>query len=500
MGEQGALGTVRPSTPTDRRRIALLLLLWIVLLLAAAPARGADPKFDILQQKLAALHSKPNIIFILADDLGYGELGCYGQKRIKTPNLDRLAAEGTRFTQCYAGSTVCAPSRAALMTGRHTGHVSIRGNALVPLSTNEIIVAELLKAAGYQTGLIGKWGLGETNTPSTPDQRGFDEWLGFLNQHHAHDYYPAHLWRSSVLSEEGLTNSLIFQNQNGARGRYVHDLFTQAATNFIRVSKYKPFFLYLAYTIPHANNELKELGMQVPSDAPYAAEDWPQPERNKAAMITRMDRDIGALLAQLKALRIESNTVVFFSSDNGPHKEGGANAQFFQSSGPLRGIKRDMYEGGIRVPMIARWPGKIPAGVTSDQVWAFWDFLPTAAELAGVKPPAGIDGLSMLPALLGKKQTNQHEFLYWEFHEKGSRQAVRTGDWKAVRLAPGAPLELYDLKSDPGETNNVAASRPAVVAKVEAYLKTARTESEHWPLKPAPKADPKSDQPAPGTP
>jgi arylsulfatase A-like enzyme len=472
----------------------------ILLLFAAALARSAEPELDILQKKLAALHSKPNIIFILADDLGYGELGCYGQKRIKTPNLDRLAAEGTRFTQCYAGSPVCAPSRAVLMTGRHTGHVSIRGNALVPLSTNETTVAELLKAAGYQTGLIGKWGLGETNTPSTPDLRGFDEWLGFLNQHHAHEYYPAQLWRSSLLNEEGLKHSPILENQNGAKGRYVHDLFTQAATNFIRISKHRPFFLYLAYTIPHANNELKDLGMQVPSDAPYSAEDWPQPEKNKAAMITRMDRDIGVLMAQLKALRIESNTVVFFSSDNGPHKEGGANAQFFQSSGALRGIKRDMYEGGVRVPMIARWPGKIPAGATSDQVWAFWDFLPTTAALAGVKPPAGIDGLSMLPALLGKKQTNQHEFLYWEFHENGSKQAVRTGDWKAVRLAPGAPLELYNLKSDPGETNNVAASQPKIVAKVESYLKTARTESEHWPLKLAPKSDPKADPRASGTP
>jgi len=479
--------------PVVRRTTALRPPLWILLWLAAVLAHGADPKTSFLQQKLAALHSKPNIIFILADDLGYGELGCYGQKRIKTPNLDRLAAEGMRFTQCYAGSTVCAPSRAVLMTGRHTGHVSVRGNALVPLSTNETTVAELLKAAGYQTGLIGKWGLGETNTPSTPDQRGFDEWLGFLNQHHAHDYYPTYLSRSSVLGEQGLTNALILQNQNGAKGRYVHDFFTHAATNFIRFSKYKPFFLYLAYTIPHANNELKELGMQVPSDAPYSAEDWPQPEKNKAAMITRMDRDIGAILAQLKALRLDSNTVVFFSSDNGPHKEGGATAQFFQSSGPLRGIKRDMYEGGIRVPMIARWPGKIPAGVTSDQVWAFWDFLPTAAGLAGVKPPRGIDGISMLPALLGKKQTNQHEFLYWEFHEKGSKQAVRTGDWKAVRLAPGAPLELYNLRTDLGETNNMAASQPRIVAKVEAYLKSARTESEHWPLKAPQKADPKSD-------
>lgn len=482
------------------RRTHLRLLPWILLLVSAGLARGADPKFDILQQKLAALHSKPNIIFILADDLGYGELGCYGQKRIKTPNLDRLAAGGMRFTQCYAGSPVCAPSRASLMTGRHTGHVSIRGNDLVPLSTNETTVAEILKAAGYQTALIGKWGLGETNTPSTPDLRGFDEWLGFLNQHHAHDYYPANLWRSSVLSEEGLTSTPILENQNGARGRYVHDIFTHAATNFIRVSKYKPFFLYLAYTIPHANNELKQLGMQVPTDAPYSAEDWPQPEKNKAAMITRMDRDVGAIMAQLQAFRIESNTVVFFASDNGPHKEGGANTEFFNSSGPFRGIKRDMYEGGIRVPMIARWPGKIPADVTSEQVWAFWDFLPTAAELAKVKPPGGIDGISMLPALLGKKQTNQHEFLYWEFHEKGSKQAVRTGDWKAVRLAPGAPLELYNLKTDPGETNNVAAAQPKIVARVETYLKKARTESEHWPLKAATKEkeDPKSDQP--GTP
>ena len=484
--ELGTQDIVNRRTPITQ--ISAALPLWILLLFAAAQARSAETELSVLQRKLAALHSKPNIIFILADDLGYGELGCYGQKRIKTPNLDRLAAEGVRFTQCYAGSPVCAPSRATLMTGRHTGHVSIRGNALVPLAANETTVAEVLKGAGYQTGLIGKWGLGETNTPSTPDQRGFDEWLGFLNQHHAHEYYPSYLWRSSDLNEQGLTNRPIVENQNGARGWYVHDLFTQAATNFIRISKYKPFFLYLAYTIPHANNELKELGMQVPSDAPYSAENWPQPEKNKAAMITRMDRDIGSILAQLQALRIESNTVVFFSSDNGPHKEGGANAQFFQSSGPLRGIKRDMYEGGIRVPMIARWPGKIPAGVTSEQVWAFWDFLPTAAELAGVKLPGGIDGLSFVPALLGKKQTNQHEFLYWEFHEKGSKQAVRMGDWKAVRLAPGAPLELYNLKTDLGEIHNVAASQSRIVAKVEAYLKTARTESEHWPFKAAEKA------------
>jgi arylsulfatase A-like enzyme len=366
--------------------------------------------------------------------------------------------------------------------------VSVRGNAAVPLATNEITVAEMLRAAGYQTGLIGKWGLGLTNTSSTPDQRGFDEWFGFLSQQHAHQYYPDHLWRSSVVGAHNLDKFELLENQAGAKGGYVHDLFTQMATNYIRVSRYKPFFLYLAYTIPHANNGMKERGMEVPSDEPYSKENWPQPEKNKAAMITRLDRDIGALLAELRRHKIESNTVIFFTSDNGPHKEGGVKPEFLGSSGPLRGIKRDMYEGGIRVPMIACWPGKIPPQSVSDQVWAFWDFLPTAAELAGVKPPDGVDGISMLPALLGKKQTNQHEFLYWEFHEGGSKQAVRMGSWKAVRKSPGSPLELYDLASDLGETNNVAGSQPRVVGKIEDYLKTARTESEHWPLLNADKA------------
>jgi arylsulfatase A-like enzyme len=467
------------------------LALFALALLAAlkvAGATGGQVPLNVLQAKLAALHRQPNIIFILADDLGYGELGCYGQKQIKTPNLDRLALQGMRFTQCYAGSTVCAPSRAVLMTGRHTGHVSIRGNAAVPLATNETTVAEMLRAGGYQTGLIGKWGLGLTNTPSTPDRRGFDEWLGFLSQHHAHEYYPDHVWRSSSAGAQRLDQYELLENQNGAKGRYVHDLFTQAATNFIRVSKYKPFFLYLAYTIPHANNEMKERGMEVPSDEPYSKENWPQPEKNKAAMITRLDRDIGAILAELQRHRIDSNTLVFFSSDNGPHQEGGVKPGFLHSSGPLRGLKRDLYEGGIRVPMIARWPGRIPPHSVSDQVWAFWDFLPTVADVASLKPPADIDGISMLPTLLGKTQTNQHDFLYWEFHEKGSKQAVRMGDWKASRLAPGTPLELYDLRSDLGETNNVAATQTAIVAKIEDYLKTARTESEFWPLLNAAKA------------
>ena len=419
---------------------------------------------------------KPNIIFILADDLGYGDLGCYGQTRIKTPNLDRLASEGMRFTQCYAGSTVCAPSRAVLMTGLHTGHARIRGNGDLPLLPQDTTVAQVLHSAGYTNGVVGKWGLGLADTSGTPNRKGFDEWFGYLGHNDAHDYYPSQLYRNDFLFT-------IQANLGDKKGQYSHDFFTKVALNYVRVNAHNPFFLYLAYTIPHAQNELKNQGMPVPSNAPYGAEDWPPMERNKAAMITRLDEDVGKLVQKLKDLKIDANTLVFFSSDNGPHSEGGVKAEFFHSAGPLRGIKRDVYEGGIRVPMIARWPGKIKAGVVSDQVWAFWDFLPTAAEVASVKPPEGLDGISMLPTLLGKSQTNQHEFLYWEFHEKGSKQAVRMGDWKAVRLELGKPLELYDLKADPSETTNVAEQNPGVVAKIEAYLKTVRTDSKDWPLR-----------------
>jgi len=299
--------------------------------------------------------------------------------------------------------------------------------------------------------------------------------LGYLSQTHAHDYYPTQLWRNADAM-------MLEKNFYNYQGLYSHDLFTQAATNFVRINAHQPFFLYLAYTIPHANNELKNQGMQVPSDAPYSQEDWPQQEKNKAAMITRLDADIGKLLATLTRYKLDTHTVVFFTSDNGPHKEGGVDPKFFRSSGPLRGIKRDLYEGGIRVPMIVRWPGKISAGAVSDQVWAFWDFLPTAAEMAGARSPAGLDGISMLPALLGQRQTNQHASLYWEFHERGSKQAVRMGDWKAVRLELGKPLELYNLKADLGETNNLAAQHPDIIAKIEGYLRTARAESERWPL------------------
>ncbi len=478
----------------DWRWLGRVLLLGLAgaLVLPASAAQPAGPG------------RRPNIIFILADDLGYGDLGCYGQAKIKTSNLDQLAAAGMRFTQFYAGSTVCAPSRCALMTGLHTGHALIRGNAKVALRPEDLTVAEVLKRSGYRTCLVGKWGLGDEGTTGVPQKKGFDQFLGYLDQTHAHDYYTDYLWRHDPPTDakQGYDGRVIFpENQGGKKGLYADDLFTTAALSFIRINKperlnhYRPFFLYLAYTIPHANNEEGRRtgnGMEVPSDAPYSDQGWPPPEKNKAAMITRMDADVGRLMEELKKLKIEDNTVVFFSSDNGPHKEGGVDPKFFHSSGPLRGLKRDLYEGGIRVPLIARWPRKIKAGAVSDQPWAFWDFLPAAAEIAETKlsEREKLDGLSLLPTLLGQPQTNRHEFFYWEFHERGFQQAVRMGDWKAVRPAVGAPLELYNLQVDPGEKDNVAAKSPQVVARIEDYLKTARTESEHWPIKAAP-AEPK---------
>jgi len=415
---------------------------------------------------------KPNIVYILADDLGYGDLGCYGQQKIRTPNLDRLAAEGLRFTQCYAGSTVCAPSRCALMTGLHTGHTRIRSNDLTPLLPEDVTVAEVLRAAGYTTGLVGKWGLGEPDTTGIPNRQGFDYFFGYLNQGHAHNYYPDYLWRNE--EKVPLANE-VAKGVATKRVQYTQDLFAEEALAFVERSKDKPFFLYYAVTIPHANNEAGNAGMEVPSDEPYSAQDWPKNEKNFAAMVTRLDTDVGRLMARLKELGLDDDTIVFFTSDNGPHREGGHDPDFFDSNGPLRGIKRDLYEGGIRVPMIVRRPGAVPAGKTSDHVWAFWDFLPTAADIAGAETPTGLDGLSVLPALGGKKAP-AHEYLYWEFHEQGGKRAVRMGDWKAVRLlAKNGKTELYDLRDDLGETRDVAATHPDIVTRLEAVMQSAHT-------------------------
>ncbi len=433
---------------------------------------------------------KPNILFILADDLGYGDLGCYGQKLIQTPRLDRLAAEGLRFTDCYAGSTVCAPSRCVLMTGLHTGHCRVRGNALVPLEPQDLTVAEVLKSAGYATGIIGKWGLGEADSTGIPNRQGFDYWFGYLNQRHAHNYYPAFLWRN--LEQVRLHNEVPGTRPSqpfgtgvaSKRVEYSHDLLIREALEFIGRHRNRPFFLYLALTIPHANNEAGKEGMEVPDYGPYGDRHWPAPEKGRAAMITRMDADVGRVLDCLRELGLDEKTIVFFSSDNGPHREGGSDPEFFRSSGPLRGFKRSLHDGGIRVPMLVRWPGKIRPG-TSDLPWGFWDVLPTLAELAGVTPPPGLDGISVVPTLLGRPGQPHHQFMYWEFHEGGSQQAVRMGPWKAIRPW-GGTLRLYDLRTDLGEAHDIAAEHPDIVAKIEAYLATARTESEHWPMRRAP--------------
>lgn len=442
---------------------------------------------------------RPSIILIVAADLGYGDLGCYGQTRIQTPNLDKLAKEGIRFTSYYAGSTVSAPARAALMLGQHTGHLNIRGEADdTSLKAGEVTVAKMLQSAGYRTALIGKWGLAEPGSAGVPQKQGFDDFVGYLSNREAHDYYTEWLWRYDPPrpGNNGFDGQRHFpENAGGQHGLYHPDLFTKAALNYIKLNKpdqfnrYRPFFLCLNYNLPQANNEAGSRtgnGMQVPDDGPYANEGWPQPEKNKAAMITRLDSYVGQILDQLVTLKIDTNTVILFTSDNGPHSEGGVKADFLKSSGPLRGLKRDLYEGGIRVPAIVRWPARTGYGQVNNLPWAHWDFLATAADLAMTKCPTNTDGISIYPTLVGQTQTNKHEFLYWEFHERGFQQAARMGDWKAVRPQAKEPLELYNIATDLSEKVDLSKQHPEIVAKFENYFKTARTESPNWPIKPKP--------------
>jgi len=432
---------------------------------------------------------RPNIIFILADDLGYGDLGCYGQEKIKTPNIDRLSAGGARFTNSYSGSTVCAPSRCCLMTGLHTGHCFIRGNAKTNLRPEDTTVAEVLKGAGYTTALVGKWGLGQEGSIGTPNKKGFDYFYGYLDQTHAHNSYPTFLVRNeqrvklrNVVPKEGKEG----QGVATEKVDFSNDLMADEAVAFIERSKDMPFFLYYSPTTPHANNEAGTI--DVPDLGIYKDMDWPEAQKRHAAVITRMDEYVGRIMRKLKELGIDSNTIVFFTSDNGPHKEGGNKPDWSRSSGPLRGIKRDLYEGGIRVPMIVRWPGRIKPRSTSDQPWAFWDFLPTAAALAKTAPPRNLDGISMLPAILGQEQ-KLHDYLYWEFHEGGFKQAIRMDNWKGVRLGTKEPIELYDLNADVGEKNNVAVEHLDIVKKIAPLFTTARTDSKEFPIKePAKKA------------
>ena len=435
---------------------------------AVAPASGqAGPR-------------PPNIIFILADDLGYGDLGCYGQKKLKTPNIDRLAAQGLRCTDVYAGSTVCAPSRCSLMTGKHMGHATVRGNRSpeTPLGPLDVTVAEALKQAGYVTAMFGKWGVGGPVTPGRPNLQGFDEFFGYLSQWHAHEHFPAHLWWNEM-------EYFIAGNRSGGGKVFSQDLFTDRALEFLDHNREKPFFLYMPYAVPHTNNELGARtgdGMEVPDYGEFGRNDWPTPEKGFARQVQYLDRDVGRILDKLAALGIDQNTIVFLSSDNGPHQEGGHRVDFFDSNGPLRGHKRDLYEGGIRVPMLVRWPAQIKPGSVSSEPWAFWDVLPTCSEIAGVPPPPGIDGVSFLSALTGKPQ-RRHDYLYWEFHERGFAQAVRQGKWKGVRLNPGEPIELYDLETDLSETSDIASKHPDIVKAMDEIMRSARTDSPDFPVK-----------------
>lgn len=433
--------------------------------------------------------NQPNLIFILADDLGYGDVGCYGQKLIQTPNLDRMAAEGMKFTRFYAGSTICAPSRCVLMTGLHTGRCQIRGNGKNDLKADAFTVADLFKNAGYTTALIGKWGLGNTlDSTGHPNRQGFDYFLGYLNQGHAHNHYPDHLFRNG--ERIAMPNQCVRIGSRGGgyatnRVVFAGDLFAQEALDFIRANRQQPFFLYLSLVVPHANNERTRAlgdGQPVPDYGPYADEPWPTQNKGYAAMITRMDGDVGRILKALKRFGIARNTLVIFSSDNGPHKEGGQDMTLFNSNGDLRGIKRDLTEGGIRVPTIAWWPGKIKAGTVTGHVGYFGDLMATAADLTGQPIPPNLNSLSFMPTLLGESGQREHEVLYWEHHEGGSKQAVLLdGRWKGLRRV-GQATEIYDLRKDIGEANNLADSRPDLVARVETSLKKERIENPDWPL------------------
>lgn len=435
--------------------------------------------------------SQPNIIYILLDDAGYGDLSCYGQTKFLTPNIDRLASEGMKFTNHYSGSTVCAPTRSVIMSGLHTGHTPSRGNREIkpvgqfPIPATTFTIAEALKKAGYATGAFGKWGLGNPGSEGDPIHQGFDRFFGYNCQRNAHTYYPT--WLFDDLRKIELDGKT-----------YAHDLIMDKAVEWIDRQHENPFFCFLPVTIPHA-------AMHVPEK--YAApfrEKFPEfenkvgrygnnkpfaknPAAQFAGMMTALDVGIGRVLKSLKKHQIDQNTIVLLSSDNGPHKEGGHMPNYFNSNGGLRGFKRDLYEGGIRCPLLVRWPGKVEAGSTSNHISAHWDLFPTFCELAGINPPEGLDGISFLPTLLGKEQ-EKHEHLYWEFYEGGGKRAVRIGKWKAVqnqvnRKGKDAPIEIYDLESDRAETSDLAAQNSELIARIQKIFEQSHTPSPLWKFK-----------------
>lgn len=426
----------------------------------------------MLAASAIANERKPNIVYMLADDLGYGDLGCYGQQQIKTPHIDQLAAEGIRFTDHYSGAPVCAPARCVLLTGLHTGHCPIRNNKAlkqegnVPIPQSYLTLGEVMKKAGYATGAFGKWGQGFPGSEGDPVKRGFDLFYGYNCQREAHNYYPDHLWRNTE-------RVLLSGNQGQQEREYSHDLIVDEALAFIRKHHDRPFFVYLPFTIPHTKFQVPELG-------DYGSNDWQKNHQIQAAMISRMDRDVGRLMALLKELQQDQNTLVIFTSDNGPHGSSGT-LQKFQAAGPLRGKKGATYEGGIRVPFVARWPGNIAPGTVSDHPSGFQDMLPTFAELAGGQVPKNLDGISVVPTLLGKGDQRQHDYLYWEL---GTKQGLRKGQWKVVRnntRTQLGPIELYDLATDIGETTDLADRRPQIAAELARLMQQARHPSPLFP-------------------
>lgn len=426
--------------------------------------------------------ARPNLIFILSDDIAQGDLGCYGQKLIKTPNLDRMAAEGTRYLQAYCGTTVCAPSRSSLMTGLHSGHCPVRGNREIqpegqlPLPAETVTVAQLLHDAGYATACIGKWGMGMFDTTGSPLKKGFDHFYGYNCQRHAHSYFPAYLYNDATRFD------LPGNTGKGVGRTYAQNLIADDMLGWVRRQKGHPFFLYFAVTLPHGNFEIDDQGI-------YRNEPWTEVEKNYAAMVSRLDSDVGRLLALLKEMGIDRNTLVMFAGDNGSSFEPKSpmGRRFQQAANGLRGYKRELYEGGLRQAALARWPGKVPAGRVSDEPWAFWDYLPTAVELAGAKLPSGFetDGHSLVNFLTGGPAPKR-EYFYWELHERGNGgpiQAVRFDQWKALLSKLGQPLELYDLAADKAESHNIAADYPDLVAKAEGYMRAAHRDDPNWPMK-----------------
>ena len=416
----------------------------------------------------------PNVIVIVADDLGFGDIGVYGQRRFRTPQLDRFAAEGMRFTRYYAGSGIGKASRGALLTGLHTGHSRIRGRGGHALALEDTTLGELAKRAGYRTCAIGKWGLGGPGSSGLPTVQGFDEWFGYLEDESVTNHFPSVLWRNQT--------RILFSENLSEQAQYAPYLFTNAATNFVAgkavpLNQREPFFLYIAYTLPHAP-------LQSPTDKPYQSEDWPKPQKTLAAMIYRLDRAVGRILGALRHFQLDKRTVVFFTSDNGPHAEEGIDPRFFDSTRGLRGRKGSLFEGGIRVPLLARWPGRIQAGVVSDHLCAAWDLFPTVADIVGIKATGNIDGISFLPTLLNRRQ-RRHDYLYWEIHEAGHfARAIRRGHWKGIQTGVQQPLQLFHLGRDPAETVNLADRYSRTAKRLERYLNGARTQSVDWPIPP----------------